>query len=204
MRCSFRNAALQKLHCNIRFSAVRTSFVTKAALQQTENCTATSKSLRCRKVALSCRFPAGFKPPRLGTHVSDLLNLSVAMMANRKKITAFSDRNLLGNKIQPESFLTEVILNPPGVMDVRAEMLVFQDFEGLTEVFAPRMSAGISAWTSARYPAPKLILWVAFWLLNRRPQVFRKNCRNIAACSGVRKNHYVPAVFDQEAVNPCL
>ena len=70
LRCSFRNAALQKLHCNIGFSAVRKSFGPKAALQQTKNCTATSKKLRCRKVALSCRFPAGFKPPRLGTHVS--------------------------------------------------------------------------------------------------------------------------------------
>ena len=74
LHCSFWNAALQKLHCNIRFSAVRTSFVPKAALQQTKNCTATSKSLRCKKAALSCRFPAGFKPPRLGTHVSDLLS----------------------------------------------------------------------------------------------------------------------------------
>ena len=76
LRCSFRNAALQKLHCNIGFSAVRKSFGPKAALQQTENCTATSKKLRCRKVALSCRFRAGFKPPRLGTHVSDLLKCS--------------------------------------------------------------------------------------------------------------------------------
>ena len=75
LRCSFWNAALQKLHCNICFSAVRTSFVPEAALQQTKNCTATSKSLRCRKVALSCRFPAGFKPPCLGTHVSDLLTM---------------------------------------------------------------------------------------------------------------------------------
>ena len=73
LRCRFWNAALQKLHCNIRFSAVRKSFLPKAALQQAKNCTATSTSLRCRKVALSCRFPAGFKPPRLGTHVSDLL-----------------------------------------------------------------------------------------------------------------------------------
>ena len=39
------------------------SFSPKAALQQAKNCTATSKMLRCRKVALSCRFPAGFKPP---------------------------------------------------------------------------------------------------------------------------------------------
>ena len=76
LRCNFWNAVLQKLHCNIRFSAVQKSFVPKAALQQTKNCTATSKSLRCRKVALSCRFPAGFKPPRLGTHVSDLLRFT--------------------------------------------------------------------------------------------------------------------------------
>ena len=75
LRCSFRNAALQKLHCNIGFSAMRKSFGPNAALQQTKNCTATSKKLRCRKVALSCRFPAGFKLPRFCTHVtvSDLL-----------------------------------------------------------------------------------------------------------------------------------
>ena len=41
----------------------------KAALQQAKNCSATLKKLRCRKVALSCRFPADFKLPRLGTHV---------------------------------------------------------------------------------------------------------------------------------------
>ena len=73
LRCSFWNVALQKLHCNICFSAVRKSFVPKAALQQAKNCTATLKKLRCRKVALSCRFPADFKLPRLGTHVYDLL-----------------------------------------------------------------------------------------------------------------------------------
>ena len=60
------------------------------------NCTATSAFLQCgshldqklrcreRKTALQhrkscvagkCRFPAGFKPPRLGTHVSDLLKM---------------------------------------------------------------------------------------------------------------------------------
>ena len=76
LHCNFWSAALQELHCNIVFSAVRKSFGPKAALQQTKNCTATSKKLRCRKVALSCRFPAAFKPPRLGTHVSDLLNPS--------------------------------------------------------------------------------------------------------------------------------
>ena len=69
LRCSFRNAALQKLHCNICFSAARKSFLPKAALQQARNCTATLEKLRCKKVALSCRFPADFKLPRLGTHV---------------------------------------------------------------------------------------------------------------------------------------
>ena len=49
----FLELAPQKLHCNICFSAMRTSFLPKAALQQTKNCTATLKKLRCRKVALS-------------------------------------------------------------------------------------------------------------------------------------------------------
>ena len=72
LRCSFWNAALQKLHCNIRFSAVRMPFWPKAAaLQQTKNCTATPKSLRCRKsgafLPLSCGFQAPtFRHPRLG------------------------------------------------------------------------------------------------------------------------------------------
>ena len=57
LRCSFRSAALQKLHCNIGFSAMRKSFGPKTALQQTKNCTATSRKLRCRKV---WRFPAAF------------------------------------------------------------------------------------------------------------------------------------------------
>ena len=69
LRCNFWNVALQKLHCNIRFSAVWKSFSPKAALQQAKNCSATLKKLRCRKVALSCRFPADFKLPRLGSHV---------------------------------------------------------------------------------------------------------------------------------------
>ena len=41
-------------------------FLSKAALQQTKNCTATLKKLRCTKVELFCRFPADFKLPRLG------------------------------------------------------------------------------------------------------------------------------------------
>ena len=73
LRCSFRNAALQKLHCNIGFSAVRKSFGPKAALQQTKNCTATSKKAALQESGAFLPLPAGFKPPRLGTHVSDLL-----------------------------------------------------------------------------------------------------------------------------------
>ena len=61
LRCRNCTATLAFLQCG-------------SHLDQTKNCTATSKKLRCRKVALSCRFPAGFKPPRLGTHVSDLLS----------------------------------------------------------------------------------------------------------------------------------
>ena len=56
----------------------------------------------------------------------------------------------LGTKIQPEVFLTEVFFKPPGVMDVRAfgswmsapTCLLFQDFEGLTKVFAPGRPPG--------------------------------------------------------------
>ena len=49
-------AANEKLHCNI-------------------------EKLRCKKVALSCRFAAGFKPPRLGTHVSGLLIVGSFMIS---------------------------------------------------------------------------------------------------------------------------
>ena len=69
---SFRKAALQKLRCNICFSAVRTSFFfPKAALQQTKNCTATLKKLQLQEsgafVLLSCRFQAPTsRLPRLG------------------------------------------------------------------------------------------------------------------------------------------
>ena len=80
LRCSFRNAALQKLHCNIGFSAVRMSFSPKTALQQAKNCSATLTKLRCRKVALSCGFQAPtFRHPRLGPAERDgeLLRRSV-------------------------------------------------------------------------------------------------------------------------------
>ena len=56
LRCSFRNVALQKLHCNIRFSAMRKPFLPKAALQQAKNCSETLKNCVARK----WRFPAAF------------------------------------------------------------------------------------------------------------------------------------------------
>ena len=97
LRCSFRSAALQKLHCNIGLSAVRKSFGPKAAQQQTKNCTATSKKLRCRKVALSCRFPAAFKPPRLGTPVSDLLTKTALQNLGLNISCVFLGGNVFSN-----------------------------------------------------------------------------------------------------------
>ena len=63
LSCNFRKVALQKLHCNIPFSAVRTSFLPKAALQQTKSCAAKLKRLRCKKVALSLPLSCGFQAP---------------------------------------------------------------------------------------------------------------------------------------------
>ena len=62
-------------NCTATFASLRCGrhLYQKLRCSKRKNCTATSKSLHCTKVALSCRFPAGFKPPRLGTHVSDLL-----------------------------------------------------------------------------------------------------------------------------------
>ena len=69
LRCNFRKVALWKLHCNICFSAMRTSILPPtAALQQAENCIATLKKPRCKKVALSCCFPVDCRLPRLGSH----------------------------------------------------------------------------------------------------------------------------------------
>ena len=61
-------------------------------------------------------------------------------------------------------------------MDVRAlgsstsapKCLFFPRFRGLDRSFWPRTSAGISAWTSTGYPAPKLTLWAAFSFLFSR------------------------------------
>ena len=67
LRCNFWSAALQQLHCNVGFSAVRMSCWPKAVLQQAKNCSATLEKVRCKKVALSCGFQAPtFRHPRLG------------------------------------------------------------------------------------------------------------------------------------------
>ena len=62
LRCRSCTATVAFLQCGSLF------FLPGAALQQAKNCSATLKKLRCKKVALSCRFPAAFKPPHLGPH----------------------------------------------------------------------------------------------------------------------------------------
>ena len=66
-------------------------------------------------------------------------------------------------KFSPK-FFWPMFLNPPGptwVMDVGTGLLDFPEFRRPD----PRTSAGISAWTSAGYPVPKLTLWAAFSFL---------------------------------------
>ena len=72
LRCSFRNAALQKLHCNIGFSAVRKSFGPEAVLQQTKNCNCNIEKAALQEsgafLPLSCGSQAPtFRHPRLGS-----------------------------------------------------------------------------------------------------------------------------------------
>ena len=79
----------------------------------------------------------------------------------------------IGNENSARSFSDRSFFEHPSghgcprlwVMDVRTEMLVFPGFRGLDRSFWPRTSAGISAWTSAGYPAPKFTLWAAFSFL---------------------------------------
>ena len=52
----------------------------------------------------------------------------------------------------------------------------FPGFRGFDRSLCPRTSAGISAWTSAGYPAPKLTLWAASSSLHSRRS--RQNCQN--------------------------
>ena len=81
----------------------------------------------------------------------------------------------IGNENSARSFSGRSFLSPPSgrgrprlrVMDVRTDMLVFPGFPGPDRSFCPRTSAGISAWTSAGYPTPKLTLWAAFSFLTK-------------------------------------
>ena len=66
LRCRNCTATLAFLQCGSHLDQKLRCSKRKTALEHRKSCI-------CRKVALSCRFPAGFKPPRLGTHVSDLL-----------------------------------------------------------------------------------------------------------------------------------
>ena len=63
MRCSFRKVALQKLHCNIRFSAVQTSFLPKAALQQTESRIENFEKDALQDSGAFLPLPSGFQAP---------------------------------------------------------------------------------------------------------------------------------------------
>ena len=72
LRCNFQNIALQKLHCNIRFPAVRKSLLPEATLQQAKNCNATLKKAALQEsgafLPLSCGFQAHtFRLPCLGS-----------------------------------------------------------------------------------------------------------------------------------------
>ena len=82
------------------------------------------------------------------------------------------------NSARSRSFSDRSFFEPPlghghprlRVMDVRTKMLAFfPAFRGLDQSFCPRTSAGISAWTSAGHPAPKLTLWADFSFLRRGP-----------------------------------
>ena len=70
LRCRSCTATFAFLECGSHFTK-------SCAAAQAKNCSATLTKLRCKKVALSCRFPADFKLPRLGTHVEDLLKFPV-------------------------------------------------------------------------------------------------------------------------------
>ena len=72
--------ALQFLECCAAEVALQHWLFCSAEVILTKSCAAASEKLHCNigKAALqesgaflplSCRFPAGFKPPRLGTHV---------------------------------------------------------------------------------------------------------------------------------------
>ena len=102
--------------------------------------------------------------------LQSLANHLGVVCLKRNKISLAAGKKL-GNENSAEVFLTEVFFETPWghgrprlrVMDVRTKMRVFfAGFRGLDRSFCPRTSAGISAWMSAGYPAPKLTLWAVF------------------------------------------
>ena len=81
LRCSFRNAALQKLHCNSRFSAVRMSFSAK-------NCAAASEKLQCNIEKAALQESGAFLPLFCGFQVPRLDLLIGNRIHNRNTIAA--------------------------------------------------------------------------------------------------------------------
>ena len=72
LRCNFRNVALQKLHCNIRPPCSAEAISTKSCAAANEHCNIEKAALQESGAFLP--LACGFQAPRLGTHVSDLLN----------------------------------------------------------------------------------------------------------------------------------
>ena len=68
LQCSETYAAEVALQHSL-FCTADIPFYKKLHCKKRKACIATSKKLRCRKVALSCRFPANFRLPHLGSHV---------------------------------------------------------------------------------------------------------------------------------------
>ena len=69
LRCNFRNAALQKLHCNIRFLQCRSVFYQSFAASEKLQCNIEKAALQesAAFLPLSCRFQAPtFRHPRFG------------------------------------------------------------------------------------------------------------------------------------------
>ena len=62
--CCAAEVALQHWHF-----CIADVILTKSCAAASEKLQCNIKKLRCREVALSCRFPVDFKPPRSGTHV---------------------------------------------------------------------------------------------------------------------------------------
>ena len=95
-------AKTEFLECCAAETALQHSLFCSADVICTKSCAAANEKLHCNieiaalqeRVALSCRFPAGFKPPRLGTHVSDLL-----ILQNLAKTAKCNDREATSQKL---------------------------------------------------------------------------------------------------------